>query len=343
MLALFIQQQSTFRVIIALTVFIASCELPAREKSGQTRLATINNVDSLTNTREEYIMITAAVNLPLFVRHEQTAFKNWGEQMGVQTTVLGNEEWDVQKTVEIIEQVIHEHPTGLLINGTDPGLATVINKAFDADIPVIVYDSEILGSHPNCFIGSDWYSMGYKQGERVARLINGKGKVACLGLLGLSNQEAGMKGLQDALKKFPDIKFIGKYNDAANLEAAAKMTSDIISATPDISAICGFTSASGPGIALAVKESGKAGKIKITTVDFEPEHLKLIKEGVIQYTVGQKRELFGSYGAQLLYDMAHRKNAFSINDPEAGVNPMPVHVNTGLIEIDSSNCKYFTY
>jgi len=167
--------------------------------------------------------------------------------------------------------------------------------------------------------------------------------VACLGLLGMANQEAGIKGLQDALSKFPSIQFIGKYNDAANLETAAKVTGDIITANPGIAAICGFTSATGPGIALAVKEAGMAGKINITTVDFEPEHLKLIKEGVIQYTVGQKRELFGSYGAQLLFNLAHRKNAFSINDPAAGVNPLPVHVNTGLIEIDSSNCKYFSY
>ncbi len=338
-----LQRSECFLLIIIFCILIVSCELPAREKAGHSSFIPSNSSDTLKGDNEEYVMITAAVNLPLYVRHEQAAFKDWGKQMGVKTAVLGNEEWDVQKTVEIIEQVIHERPTGLLINGTDPGLATAINKAVYTGIPVVVYDSEIPGSNPNCFIGSDWYGMGYKQGERVARLINGKGKVACLGLLGQANQEAGMKGLQDAIGKFAGITFIGKYNDAANLEIAAKQTSDIIAANPDIAALCGFTSATGPGIALAVKESGKTSKIKITTVDFEPEHLKLIKEGVIQYLVGQKRELFGSYGAQLLYNMAHRKNTFSANDAVAGVNPMPVHVNTGLIEIDISNIKYFNY
>jgi len=166
------------------------------------------------------------------------------EQMGVPVSVLGNDEWDVQKIVEIIEQVINQKPSGILINGTDPGLATVINKVADAGIPVVVYDSEIPGSHPNCFVGSDWYSMGYKQGEKVVKLTGGKGKVACIGLLGQKNQEDGFRGLQDALKKFPDIEFVGKYNDAANLENAAKVTSDIISANPDIAAICGLMLAS---------------------------------------------------------------------------------------------------
>jgi len=325
--------------IFLFAIFI-SCELPSREKTN-IGAANAYTTDTASLANEEYVMITAAVNLPLYVNHEQTAFKNWGKQMGLPVSVLGNDEWDVQKIVEIIEQVIQQHPSGLLINGTDPGLATVINKAVDAGIPVVVYDSEIPGSHPNCFVGSDWYTMGYSQGEKVGKLINGKGKVACLGILGLQNQEDGFRGLQDGLKKFPAIEFVGKYNDAANLENAAKVTSDIISANPDIAAICGFTSATGPGIALAVKETGKAGKIKITCVDAEPEHISLIKEGVIQYSVGQKRDLFGSFGGQLLYDVVHKKARFSKNDRAAGVNPIPVHVNTGLIEIDSSNIQYF--
>jgi len=333
---------NTFFAMIVLMVALITCELPAREKK---QVANESNgfVNTVENRNEEYVMVTAAVNLPLYVKHEQTAFIKWGKQAGVKVAAIGNDEWDVQKIVEIIEQVINQKPSGILINGTDPGLATVINKVADAGIPVVVYDSEIPGSHPNCFVGSDWYSMGYKQGEKVVKLTGGKGKVACIGLLGQKNQEDGFRGLQDAFKNYPGIQFIGKYNDAANLENAARVTSDLIAAHPDISAICGFTSATGPGIAVSVKEAGKAGSIKITCVDFEPEHLKLIKENVIQYTVGQKRDLFGSYGGQILYDIVHKKTIFSNNDVAAGVNPAPVHVNTGLIEIDTANIKYFPY
>jgi ABC-type sugar transport system substrate-binding protein len=326
---------------IMLMGLLASCELPPREKQPVAGSAAV--VTNSPAGEEEYVLISAAVNLPLYVRHEQAAFIRWARQTGVRYAVLGDEGWNVQKTVEIIEQVINQHPSGMLINGTDPGLATVINKVVSAGIPVVVYDSEVPGSHPNCFIGSDWYSMGYRQGQQVARLTGGKGKVACIGLLGQKNEEDGFRGLLDALKNYPGIRFIGKYNDGANLENAARVSSDLIAANPDLAAICGFTSATGPGIALGVQEAGKKGKIKITCVDYEPEHLKLIREGLIQYSVGQKRELFGSYGAQMLYDMVHHKNRFSTNDAAAGINPGPVHINTGLIEIDSSNIKYFPY
>jgi ribose transport system substrate-binding protein len=114
-----------------------------------------------------------------------------------------------------------------------------------------------------------------------------------------------------------------------------------LSAHPDIAGICGFDSNSGPGIALAVKEARKAGKIKITTVDWEPEHLQLVKEGVIQMLAGQKRELFTWYGAQFLYDMVHRTNPLAQNDAEAGITSVPYNINTGLLKITSENVDQF--
>ena len=321
-----------------------SCEPPPREAAAGVR--TLNTADKFitaddVSSTEEYVMITTAINLPLYVNHDQRAFINWGKKMGVRTSILGPSEWDVPAQIATIEQVIPGKPAGLLINGTDPGIATAIKKAVAAGIPTVVYDSEIPGSDRHSFIGSDWYEMGRLQGERMVKLIGGKGKVACMGILGMENMEAGFRGFQDALKKYPDIEFLGKYDDKANVEIAAKITADLIAAHPDLAGIGGFDSNSGPGMALSVKEARKVGKIKLTTVDAEPEHLRLVKEGVISYLVGQKRELFTSLGAQFLFDMRHKTVSLSQNDARAGVVPVPRTVITGSIEIDSSNVDLF--
>jgi ABC-type sugar transport system substrate-binding protein len=179
------------------------------------------------------------------------------------------------------------------------------------------------------------------QGEEMVKLIGGKGKIAYMGILGLTNMEQGFQGLLDALKKYPEIEVVGKYDDKANVEEAARITSDVLAAHPDIAGFCGFDSNSGPGIALAVREAGKAGKIKITTVDWEPEHLQLVKDGVIQMLAGQKRELFTWYGAQFLYDMVHHTNPLAQNDAKAGITSVPYHINTGLLKITSENVEQF--
>lgn len=331
-------------LVYILLLILFSCEFPPRSDTksgnilkGEKKFITADDVSA----DEEYVMVTTAVNLPLYVNHDQKAFLAWGKRMGVKTSILGPSEWDVPTQIATIEQVIPGKPAGLLINGTDPGIAQVIRKAVDAGIPTVVYDSDIPNSDRDCFIGSDWYEMGRLQGERMAKIIGGKGKVACMGILGMENMEAGFKGFQDALKKFPGIIFIGKYDDKANVETAAKITADLLAANPDLAGIAGFDSNSGPGMALSVKESGKVGKIKITTVDAEPEHLALVKEGVIDYLVGQKRELFTWIGAQFLYDMRHKTMPLSADDASAGVIPIPQTVITGSIEIDKSNVDQF--
>jgi ABC-type sugar transport system substrate-binding protein len=204
-----------------------------------------------------------------------------------------------------------------------------------------VYDSNIPNANHHAFLGTDWYEIGRMQGEEMVKLIQGKGKIAYMGILGMSNMEAGFRGLLDVLKNYPEIEVVGKYNSKSSVEEAAKISADVISAHPDIAGICGFDGPSGPGISLAVNEAGKSGKIKVTTVDGEPEHLQLVKQGTIQLLAAQKRELFTWYGAQFLYDMVHLANPLSNNDAKAGTTSIPYHVNTGLLRITKENVNEF--
>jgi ABC-type sugar transport system substrate-binding protein len=181
-----------------------ACELPPREGSGNAQTASVMPAGEVAvNPNEEYVMVTTAINMPMYVNHDQAAFKRWGEKMGVKVSVLGPAEWDVPAQIETIEQVIATRPAGLLINGTDPGIARAINKAVEAGIPTVVYDSDVPSSRRHAFLGTDWYQIGQMQGDEMARLTGGRGKVAYMGILGLTNMEEGFRGLLDVLKNTP--------------------------------------------------------------------------------------------------------------------------------------------
>ena len=319
---------------------LLSCELPPRNNAANSRLDVVESIDEEINN-EEYVMVTTAVTMPMYVNHDQAAFKKWGQKMNVKVSILGPADWDVPAQINTIEEVIGTRPTGLLINGTDPAIAQVINKAVAAGIPTVVYDSDIPSSNRHAFLGTDWYEIGRMQGEEMVRLLNGQGKIAYMGILGLTNMETGFKGMLDVFEKYPGIVVVGKYDDKSNVEDAARITSNVLAAHPDLAGVCGFDSNSGPGIALAIKEAGKAGRVKITSVDGEPVHLALVKEGTIQMLAGQKRELFTWYGAQFLYDMVHKTNNFSGNDKAAGITNIPMITNTGLLKITSENVDEF--
>ncbi len=326
--------------IILTLLTLASCQLPPRQATTTSAL-NIATESTTSGMQEEYVMVTTAVTMPMYVNHDQATFRRWGREHGVKVSILGPAEWDVPTQINVIEEVIGTRPSGLLINGTDPAIGPVIDKAVAAGIPTVVYDSDIPNAKRHAFLGTDWYEIGQMQGREMVRLLGGKGKIAYMGILGLTNMEAGFRGLLDAIKEYPGIEVVGKFDDKANVEEAARITSDLLAAHPDLAGLCGFDSNSGPGMGLAVKEANRAGKVKITTVDWEPEHLQLVREGVIQMLAGQKRELFTWYGAQFLYDMVHQTNRLSANDAQAGITNLPTAVNTGLLRITRENVNEF--
>src|SRR5687767_8513101 len=174
----------------SLILLLAGCELPPRNETA-AGLATHKTFPSANIENEEYVMVTTAVTMPMYVNHDQAAFKRWGEKMNVKVSILGPADWDVPAQINTIEEVIGTRPTGLLINGTDPSIAQVINKGVAAGIPTVVYDSDIPNSNRHAFLGTDWYEIGKMQGEEMVRLIGSKGKIAYMGILGLTNMEAG--------------------------------------------------------------------------------------------------------------------------------------------------------
>lgn len=327
-------------ILLLLLMLTSGCELPPRD---QTQPASPKDLkrSSKKIENEEYVLITTGITLPLYVNHDLAEFKRWGRERKVKVSIIGLKDLDIAGQINTIEQAILTRPTGLLINGSDPALAQVINKAVDLGIPTVTYDSDVPGSRRNTFVGSDWYQMGQMQGEAMAKLLHGKGTVAYMGIAGLPIMETGFRGLLDVLKKYPGIHVLGKYDDKGNVEEAAHIASDLIAANPDLGGLCGFDSNSGPGIGLAIKEAGKTGVVMATTVDWEPKHLQLVKEGVIQLLVGQKRELFTWYGAQFLYDMAHGTIKLSGDDAKAGISNIPYSVNTGTILITKDNIDQF--
>ncbi|MGA0559699.1 substrate-binding domain-containing protein [Larkinella sp. VNQ87] len=321
-------------------LLLLACELPPRGAGNSTALRTATTAAE-TGAEEEYVMVTTAVTMPMYVNHDQATFRRWGDARNVKVSILGPADWDVPAQINTIEEVIGTRPSGLLINGTDPALAPVINKAVAAGIPTVVYDSDIPNSNRHAFLGTNWYEIGQMQGREMVKLLGGKGKIAYMGILGLTNMEDGFRGLLDVLKQHPGIEVVGKFDDKANVEAAARITADLLAAHPDLTGLCGFDSNSGPGMALAVREAGKAGKVKITTVDWEPEHLRLVQDGVIQMLAGQKRELFTWYGAQFLYDMVHQTNQLGHTGARSDITTIPATVNTGLLRITKENINEF--
>ena len=76
--------------------------------------------------------------------------------------------------------------------------------------------------------------------------------------------------------------------------------SDTLVRYPDVAGLVGLWSYNGPAILNAVRESNKAGQVKIIAFDEEDETLAGVKEGAIFATVVQQPYEFGYQAIKLM-------------------------------------------
>jgi ABC-type sugar transport system substrate-binding protein len=291
---------------------------------------------------EEYVWLSANAHLPLFVAHDHPALELAGRELGVRVTIAGPDTVDKPGLVAAVEQTAARRPTGMMVVGWDPAaLIPAINKAIDSGVPVVCVDADVPGSRRLAFIGTDWYDLGVRQGEAMVRALGGRrGPVAMLGLIDQAIDIAAFNGFRSVVEK-AGCQVLEPQHDDGNQAVAAKVAAGVLQARPDLVGMAGFDSESGPGMGQAIKEAGRAGRVVATCVDAEPQHLRLVKDGVLTACVGQKRELFTYLGVKVLHDYVHSPVRFTRDDAAAGVSPIAVNYNTGTYTVTPANVDLF--
>ena len=127
-----------------------------------------------------------------------------------------------------IDQFIKERVNLLIVSPNQiHTISSVIDKAYDAGIPVILFDRKTDSDKYTAFIGADNYEAGHEMGLFIARQLNGKGNVVEIGgLKGSSPAIERDRGFRDALKTYPDIQVVNhRYADWLQNSGEAVMDS----------------------------------------------------------------------------------------------------------------------
>jgi ribose transport system substrate-binding protein len=256
--------------------------------------------------------------------------------------IAGPDAKDIPGLVATVEQVTAQKPAGMMVVGWDQSaLIPSINAAMDQGIPVVCVDADVSGSKRLAFIGTDWYDIGVQQGRAMLEALGTKrGKVAMIGLLEQEIDQRAFEGFRSIVGK-AGCTVLEPFEDRGNQADAARVTSGILQAHRDLVGIAGFDSESGPGMGIAIKEAGLAGKIIATCVETEEQHLQLIEEGILTAAVGQKRELFTYMGLKSLYDYVHSPLKQNAKYAKTGMSPLPVNYNTGTFVVTKKNVHSF--
>jgi ribose transport system substrate-binding protein len=209
---------------------------------------------------------------------------------------------DVPVQNAILEQAVWTRPSGIAIDPVDAiSHMTAINRIREQGVPVVLFDSPSPDGSITS-VGNNFAQQGVIAAERLVKLIGYAGKVALMqGYPTAPNHKERYQAQMAVLKKYPDIRVVDGGVDNDDIETAHQQASGVLLSHPDLSGyLC--CDASGPiGIAAAVKESGKAGKVKVVSMDGIRPILDAIKEGVIESSSATIPKMQGSMSILMLW------------------------------------------
>ena len=160
-----------------------------------------------------------------------------------------------------IEQFIKEGVNLLIVSPNQiHTISSVIDKAYDAGIPVILFDRKTDSRKYTAFIGADNYEAGHEIGYFVGQQLEGKGNIAEIcGLQASSPAIERNRGFMDALKNYPDIKVVARgYGDWIKESGVTAMDSILVQSKEPFQ----YVFAQNDRMALGALQSIKKHKVK---------------------------------------------------------------------------------
>ena len=254
------------------------------------------------------------------------------EQLGIKITIdyVAPTAADVTAQNSILEKAAATHPDGIAVDPLDAvGNKQVIDEIRKQGIPVIVFDSPSPAGSGLSSVGNNFTEQGVIAAERLVKLLNGTGKVAVMqGFPTAPNHQERYQAQIDVLKKYPGIAVVDGGIDNDDIQTAQQQASAVLAANPDLKGYL-MCDASGPiGIAAAIKEAGKQGKVIAVGMDSLKDIVQAVKDGTLDSSSSTIPKMQGSMSVLMLWQAS------------LGVK-IPKTVDTGIDIITKDNAAKF--
>lgn len=245
------------------------------------------------------------------------------KELGVEVDFFVPPKEDAMEQSSRIRAFASSGAKGIAFAASDPTtVVPAVQKATEQGIVCVSLDTDAPKSGRLAYVGTDNYAAGRLAGEEMGRILGGKGNVLIgTGSLTATNSLDRMKGFEDVLKaKYAGIKIVDRIVDGEDSAVAVSQAKAALVRYPNVNGFYGVYAINGPAAANAVKAAKKVGQVHIVCFDTTPEHTKLIKEGVIDATVGQRPYMMGYKSVKLLKDIVEtgKDKAFAANGVKDG-------------------------
>ncbi|MFJ5840827.1 ABC transporter substrate-binding protein [Streptomyces shenzhenensis] len=175
-----------------------------------------------------------------------------------------------------IDTFIQQGVNLIIISAVDgSGIRPAIERARQAGIIVIAVDTPAEGA--DAVIMTDAVQAGEKSCTYLFKEMGGKGNILLVDGTPIQTIRDRITGCKQAMRHFPGIKVVGHQASKNDRASGLAVTTDMLTATPDVQGIFGMNDPSALGAVLAVTQGHKTGQVKVTGVDGSPEGVAELK------------------------------------------------------------------
>lgn len=225
----------------------------------------------------------------LFWQSVQAGAQAAGQELNVGIVWNGpTSETDYAGQIQIVDAMINRRVSAICLAPIDKkAMVGVVERAGREKIPVVIFDSGIDTEQFVSQVATDNYAAGRLAAERLAQILNGKGKVVMVAVQpGAASTMAREQGFEDAVKeKFAGIQILDKRYGMADFAKSLAVTENMLTAHPDVDGMFASNESSTVGAAQALK--GRKSKVKLVGFDWSPTLLEDLKGGLIDSLVVQ--------------------------------------------------------
>jgi ribose transport system substrate-binding protein len=149
------------------------------------------------------------------------------------------------------------------------GIEPAIQRAKQAGTIVIAVDTPAVGA--DAVVETDAVQAGEVSCTYLFEQLGGQGNVLLVDGTPIQTIIDRIDGCKKVAANFPGIKIVGQQASENDRASGLAVTTDMLTATPDVQGIFGMNDPSALGAVLAVEQAGISGQVKVTGVDGSPE------------------------------------------------------------------------
>lgn len=175
-----------------------------------------------------------------------------------------------------IDAFIQQGVNLIVVSAVDEaGIEPAIQRAKEAGIIVIAVDTPAHGA--DAVIMTNAVQAGEKSCDYLFQQMGGKGQVLLVDGTPIQTIIDRIAGCRNVAKNYPGIKIVGQQASKNDRASGLAVTTDMLTANPDVTGIFGMNDPSALGAVLAVEQADKSKQIKVTGVDGSPEAVAELK------------------------------------------------------------------